>query len=138
MLCRKGWKAVFVFIVAAGLWFRAEAELYSDLSIEPSSNSTLEFTLDVPDFALINHHSTSHYLGSNSLPDLLQDFPPQNLFTHRFADTAEPKPDLDTPAWDNLWRVAPRVPINAVPEPSTFALLAVGALLLGSRRSPSK
>ncbi len=138
MLCRKGWKAVVVwFVVAAGLSFRAEADLYSDFAVEPSAPAVLELTLQVPDFALRNYHAVPHYLNSNSLPDLRADFPPQDLFTSR--STPEFTPGLtadaatDVSAWDTLWNGAHRIPINAVPEPSTLALLAAATLLLGAR-----
>jgi hypothetical protein len=135
MLCRKGWKAVAVFVVVAGLLFRAGAELYSDFPAETSSNSALNLTLNVPDFALINQPAAPHYLGSNSLPNLLPNLPPQDLFAHRFGDRIDPVPEtgLDGLTWDMLWNQAHRIPINAVPEPSTLALFAVATLLLGTR-----
>ena len=140
MLCRKGWKAVVVSVVAAGLLFRAEAELHSDFQAETSSNSALNLTLNVPDFALINQITRPHYLGSNSLPDLLPNFPPQDLFSHRFGHRSDPSPEsgLDGLTWDMLWSHAHRIPINAVPEPSALALFAVATLLLGARNLRSR
>ena len=135
MLCRKGWQAVVVSAVVAGLSFRAEGALSSDFPTELPANSALALTLNVPDFALINHHSTPNYLGSNSLPDLLPIILPQDLFSHRFADgdDALPSPDVNEPAWDMLWHDAARISIIAVPEPSSFALFAIATLLLGAR-----
>jgi len=140
MLCRKGWKAIAVFVVVTGLLFRAEAELYSDFPAETSSNSALNLTLNVPDFALINHHATPHYLGSNSLPNLLPSLPPQDLFSQRFAAGSDPAPGagLDELTWDTLWHNAQRIPINAVPEPSTLVLFAIATLLLGARNRRSR
>lgn len=138
MLCRKGWKAVVVvFVVAAGLSFRADADLYSDFAVEPSVPPALELTLQVPDFALLNYHAAPHYLNSNSLPDLLSDLPPQDLFTYRstpeFNAGMTAADGTDDSAWETLWNGAHRIPIHAVPEPSKLALLAAAALLLGAR-----
>lgn len=138
MLCRKGWKAVVVlFVVAAGLSFRAEADLYSDFAVEPSAPAALELTLQVPDFALLNYHATPHYLNSNSLPDLLTDLPPQDLFTYRSAPEFNPgmaaANATDDSAWETLWNGAHRIPIHAVPEPSALTLLTAAALWLGAR-----
>ncbi len=135
MLCRKGWQTVVVSAVVAGLSFRAEEAFSSDFPTDLSANSALTLTLNVPDFALINHHAAPHYLGSNSLPDLLPNLPPQDLFSHRFADGSDPlpSPDLDEPAWDLLWHDAARISIIAVPEPSSFALFAIATLLFGTR-----
>lgn len=135
MLCRKGWQAVVVSAVVAGLLFRAEGASSSDFSPELSANSALTLTLNVSDFALINHYVTPHYLGSNSLPDLLPNFPPQDLFSRRFTENGDPllSPDLDEPAWDMLWHDVARISIIAVPEPSSFALFAIATLLFGTR-----
>ena len=143
MLCRKGWKAVVVFfVVAAGLSFRAEADLYSDFTVEPSSPAALELTLQVPEFALLNYHAAPHYLNSNSLPDLLSDLPPQDLFTYRSAPEFNPSRAAahatDDSAWDTLWNGAHRIPINAVPEPSALALLAIATVVLGARNLRSR
>ena len=141
MLCRKGWKAVFVVsVVVTGLLFRAEGALASDFSPEDSADSALTLTLNVPDFALINQITRPHYLGSNSLPDLLPNFPPQDLFSHRFGHRSDPSPEagLDGLTWDMLWRHAHRIPVNAVPEPSALALFAVATLLLGARNLRSR
>ncbi|MGC3959261.1 MAG: PEP-CTERM sorting domain-containing protein [Verrucomicrobiota bacterium] len=132
MLCRKGWKAVVVIVAVTGLLFRAEGALASDFSPEISVDSALTLTLNVPDFALINHHAAPHYLNSNSLPELLPNFPPQDLFSHRFADRNDlpPSAGLDRLTWDTLWRHAHRIPVTAVPEPATLALVAIGGALL--------
>src|SRR6478735_7712423 len=108
MLCRKGWQAVVVSAVVAGLLFRAEGASSSDFSTELSANSALTLTLNAPDFALINQISAPHYLGSNSLPELLPILPPQDLFSHRFAGGSDPTPDagLGEFTWDTLWRDA--------------------------------
>lgn len=42
--------------------------------------------------------------------------------------------DSGTSEWEYLWHNASCVPINAVPEPTSAALLLAGAFLLGSRK----
>jgi len=46
-----------------------------------------------------------------------------------------PLPNLvSEPAWESLWRETLRIPINAVPEPTTLALAGIGAALVAARR----
>ncbi len=49
----------------------------------------------------------------------------------RFAVSANE--DSGDAGWDYLWNAASKIPINAVPEPSTTTLILTGAFLLGRR-----
>ena len=43
--------------------------------------------------------------------------------------------DSSASEWDYLWRNASRIPISAIPEPTTASLLLLGALAAGLRRT---
>lgn len=119
------------------MMLRAKAELYPDLSVAAFPPSALNTTVSLPDFGLVNHYPETDYLSSSNLPSLLANIPSQDLF----ADSGSLEVESESiaasdgvPAWDSLWQGASRISIAAVPEPSSLAVLAVGAALLGARK----
>jgi hypothetical protein len=139
MLCRKGLRAVVFCAVAAGLLFRAQAAIYPNLSLETFPVAPNDNPIHPPDFSLANYSAPTPALGSNTLPDLLAYVPATDLFTYSSELDAElERATLKTPevpAWENLWHGAARLPIPAVPEPTSAAILAIGAVVLGFRKN---
>lgn len=116
--------------------FRANAELYPSLSVVNFPQSSEAPTLNLPDFGLVNHYPKADYLGSSNLPSLLANVPAQDFFAYSSSletglENIAPKDDF--PTWDSLWQGASRMSI-AVPEPSSLALLGIGAFVLGARK----
>jgi hypothetical protein len=143
--CCAGRRALVFAVIAAGMLFRANAELYPALSVAtfpPTAETAAETAILSPlDFSLANHYSGAHYLDHSNLPSLLVTLPPQDLFTYSAAlelqaDRLDPQDAA--PAWESLWQGANRISVAAVPEPSTFALLGAGAFLLGARKLRSR
>jgi len=86
--------------------------------------------LTAPTFDLQASASTTHIAPLLAAPDL-------SLLAFDGNVAAELAPGTNDGAvseWDYLWNATASIPISAVPEPTTTALLLVGAGLIAARR----
>lgn len=145
MLYRQGLRAVVFCAVAAGLLFRAEGAFASSLTTDTfsfaataSEVSSETIAIALPEFSLLHHYVQAHYLASNREPDFMVNVPPQDLFTYSSSLAARWDASAiqhaDAPAWDTLWHNVKSIPLTAVPEPTTTALVMLGGALLLRRK----
>jgi hypothetical protein len=57
------------------------------------------------------------------------------LFSAPLVSDAPASSDSGASEWDYLWRNASRIPVTAIPEPTTASLLIGGAILLWAKRA---
>jgi hypothetical protein len=133
-MSREGRIVGLCLFAVAGLLFPARAELLFPASFTPemdlttAASSAPSFDLNTSFSGALCLESTSH--ASFTTGSLLKELP---VLENENSLSFLPK-NPGRSEWDRLWIQTASIPIQAVPEPTTFGLLGAGAFLFLARR----